>query len=150
MLKKVAVACLLVTMSAQPALAAGLDAGDAATGGQNVGAFAGARLRLTLGAAPKASAAVTLAPMQRAWRGDGSIQTRFGEGLALGTAGGEPVALRLAGTRVDRLHLAQNGKVDGTARRHGISTLGYVAIGVGVILVGAFIAYGAIGDAATE
>ncbi|WP_431849450.1 hypothetical protein [Allosphingosinicella sp.] len=103
-----------------------------------MGAFAGARLRLSLGAAPKASAAFAIAPMQRSTTGDGAVRMRFGEGLAFGTDGGEPVTLRLAGRRVDRLGIAPNGRVDERAGKHGISTVGYVAIGVGVLVAVVF------------
>jgi hypothetical protein len=120
----------IITGAIQPAHAASLDAGPAA-GERSMGAFAGARLRLSLGAAPNASAAFAITPMQRSIMGDGAVRMRFGEGLSFGTDGREPVALRLAGMRVDRLGLAPNGRVDERAGKHGISTLGYVAIGVG-------------------
>lgn len=141
MYNKIAMTALIAAALAQPAYAASLDAGLAESGQQANGAFAGARLRLSLGARPKASAALAIAPIGRSVGGDGSVRTRFGEGLSFGTGANEPVAFRLAGTRVDRLHLASNGKVEDGTRKHGISTAGYVAIGVGVLVVAALALY---------
>lgn len=132
-------------VSAQPLAAATLP-DERVSAGQRTGAFAGARVRLALGGSPEASAALTLAPMQRAVAGDGAVRMRFGEGLALGVSGEKPVALTLAGTRVDRLGIAANAKIEPNASRHGISTLGYVAIGVGVLVVAAVVLYGACGS----
>ena len=42
--------------------------------------------------------------------------------------------MRLAGTRLDRLGIAPNGQAPG-GQRAGISTLGWIAIGVGAALV---------------
>lgn len=141
MVKTSAVAVLILSLATQPLQAASLDAGPPPAGERSMGAFAGARVRLSLGAAPKASAAIAIAPMQRATTGDGAVRMRFGEGLSFGTDIRGPVALRLAGTRVDRLGIASNGKVDERAGKHGISTVGYVAIGVGVLAVVALALY---------
>jgi hypothetical protein len=75
---------------------------------------------------------------------------RFGEGLALGFGQNQPVALTLAGTRVDQLRFGPGGKQVPTGHVKNMSTAGYVAIGAGVLLVAAFVAYAAVGDAATE
>lgn len=137
----------IVAGAAQPARAASLDMGPHA-GERSISAFAGARLRVSLGAAPRASAALAIAPMQRAMTGEGAVRMRFGEGLSFGTESRGPVALRLAGTRIDRLGMAPNGRIDERADRHGISTVGYVAIGVGVaVIVGGLLFVDALNDA---
>jgi hypothetical protein len=117
---------------------------------QDAGAFAGARMRLQLGGTTRASAGLALAPMGRSVGHDGNVRMRFGDGLALGIGSRQPPALTLAGTRVDQLRFGQSGKAVPTGKRMGMSTAGYVAIGVGVVLIGAFLVYGAVGDAATE
>lgn len=91
-----------------------------------------------------------VAPLGRSIGSDGAVRLRVGEGLALGIRPKQPLALTLAGQRLDRLGLQQGGRGAPAGERKGISTLGYAAIGVGVLLVAAFVAYGAIGDAATE
>jgi hypothetical protein len=69
-----------------------------------------------------------MAPTLRSASSDGRVQTRFGEGLELGFGRSrQGVALSLAGrplTGSDR-NLPQN--------RVGVSTLGWVAIGVGAV-----------------
>jgi len=116
----------------QPAAAADLVERDT----PQIGAFAGARLRIPLGGAReerRLRAGLTLAPTMRV----GAGRLRFGEGLEFGVAGREPVRLSLAGTPVNRLAGGGRGP-DG--QRLGVSTLGWIAIGVGatvVVLVGA-------------
>ncbi len=147
---------LVLTLGSTQSLhAAGLDPDPGASARHgSVSAFAGARIRLSLGrsssAARRAEAALMVAPLGRSVDSDGAVRLRVGEGLALGLRPRQPLALTLAGQRLDRLGLAQSSRNVPTGERHGISTLGYAAIGVGVLLVGAFVAYGAIGDAATE
>jgi hypothetical protein len=117
---------------------------------QATGAFAGARARLQIGGTSKVSAGLALAPTARTVSGDGAVRMRFGEGLALGFGQNQPVALTLAGTRVDQLRFGPGGKQVPTGHVKNMSTAGYVAIGAGVLLVAAFVAYAAVGDAATE
>lgn len=96
------------------------------------GAFAGARLRLTLGGSRggEMRAGVALAPTSLGRTHDGTLVRRFGDGFELGTARGEPMALRLAGRRVGT----------GPERsRLGVSTLGAAGIAAGVILAGAVV-----------
>ncbi len=137
--------------SAQSLQAATLDP-DQGTSARHQGAsaFAGARLRLQLGRSSSAQAGLMIAPLGRSIGSDGAVRLRIGEGLALGIRPEQPLALTLAGQRLDRLGSAPGGRNVPPSERKGISTLGYAAVGVGVLLVAAFVAYGAIGDAATE
>ena len=92
-------------------------------------AFAGARLRVPLGGGkdkPQAGLALT-----SALRSGATGEVRFAKGAELGF-GGEDSKLRLslAGTPVSRL--AQGGRGP-EGRKQGVSTLGWVAIGVGFV-----------------
>jgi hypothetical protein len=58
----------------------------------------------------------------------------IGEGLQLSLTPGGPLELDLAGTRLDRFRLAPGGATSGGPRA-GISTLGWIAIGVGATAV---------------
>lgn len=114
----------------QPAFAAELVDGRS----QQVGAFAGARLRLPLGGDVRhrqLRAGLTLAPSLRTFAAEGQSQLRFGEGLELGVTGRQPVRLLVAGRDVRRLGAAE----DDNQRHGGPSTLGWIAIGVGAALV---------------
>lgn len=147
MMRKIVLGCLLAVQAAG-GQAASLDAGAQTSVRQGGGAFAGARLRLSLGATPKASAAFAIAPVGRSIGSDGSVRTRFGEGLAFGIDGREAITLKLGGTRVDRLHLAPTRTVREGASKHGISTAGYIGIGIGVaVIVGGLLFLDAVGDA---
>lgn len=126
------VAALLLPV-AQPAMAADFaDARDVRTG-----AFAGVRLRLPLGgdrARRGVQAGLTVAPAVVSTAMDGRSRRGIVEGIELGLRGREPVALRLAGTRIDRLGVAPANQAPG-GRRSGVSTLGWIGIGVGTIVV---------------
>jgi hypothetical protein len=151
MLHKLTIVSLSLSAAIQPVGAATLDPDrNVATGQQTTGAFAGARVRLPLGPDSTVSAGLAFAPIGRSIGNDGAVRMRFGEGLALGFGTQQQVTLTLAGTRVDRLGFRSNGREVPVGDRKGISTVGYVAIGAGLVLVAAFVAYGAIGDAATE
>lgn len=131
-MKNVAIAALVagqLLTAAQPALAAEL----VDSHGQQIGAFAGARLRVPLDGnvrQRRIRAGLTLAPTLRTLAADGQSQLRFGEGLELGITGREPVRLLLAGQDVRRLGAAE----DDNDRHGGPSTLGWIAIGVGAAL----------------
>ena len=102
---------------------------------QQAGAFAGLRLRVPLdGEARQRSirAGLTLAPTMHSRTAGGESQMRIGEGLELGINGRRPVQLSIGGTPVNRLAQGRTGP-DG--RRLGVSTLGWVAIGAGVVVV---------------
>jgi hypothetical protein len=126
-------------VAAQPAAAAGSEEMTTAQSGT----FAGARIRLSLAGRQhdrKFRAGLTIAPMLRNHGISGETRTRFGEGLELGFAGERPLTLSLGGRPVGRL--LRGGRKSEDEQRLGISTGGYVAIGVGVAaLVGAFVLY---------
>jgi hypothetical protein len=123
-------AVLVAATLAQPASAAELpsDRGTAAT---QVGTFAGARVRVPLGGhREKAQAGLALTSTVRS---GATGELRFAKGAELGFASDDTaIRLTLGGTPVSRL--AQGGEGPG-GRRQGVSTLGWIAIGVGAALV---------------
>lgn len=98
------------------------------------GTFGGVRLRIPFGGAARepVRAGITFAPTTRTDHQDGRVRTRIGEGLEFGMVGREPMQFSLAGTPVNRLVQGGSGP-DG--QRLGVSTIGWIAIGVGVSLV---------------
>lgn len=124
--------CAVQAVSASPAWAADLTAGDVAAPRQ-LSAFAGARLRMPLGGGetPQAGLALT-----SALRNGATGQLRFAKGAELGFSGDDAaIRLMLAGTPASRL---TQGGTDPTGRKLGVSTVAWVAIGVGVLAVAAF------------
>jgi hypothetical protein len=124
---------------AQPASAAELP-GESSLGGQQRGTFAGARLRIPLGAegASRVRAGLTVAPVVRDRQSDGSLRTRFGSGLELGFAGSDRIQMSFAGTPLSRFAQGGSGPA---GRKAGVSTLGWVGIGVAtvaVVVIGAY------------
>ena len=122
--------------AAQPALAAELTA----QGQREMGAFGGFRVRLPLGGdreERRVRAGVTLAPVMHSRTVDGGSRIRFGEGLEFGVVRDRSPQLSLAGTRIDRLGIAPNGSAP-EGKRQGVSTLGWVAIGVGAAVAAVF------------
>jgi hypothetical protein len=119
-----------IALSAQPAAAAEL-VRDSGNMPNQVSAFAGARLRVPLGGGrerPQAAVALT-----SAIRGGATGELRFARGAELGFAGGDrAIRLTLAGTPVWRL---AQGKAGPDGRKLGVSTIGWVAIGVGALAV---------------
>jgi hypothetical protein len=73
-----------------------------------------------------------LAPTTRVDFQDGRVRTRIGEGLEFGINGRGPAQFSLAGTPVSRL---AQGRPGPNGERRGISTLGWIAIGVGATAV---------------
>lgn len=137
-MRKLVIASLL---AGQILAASPVGAADFADGRQQqAGAFAGVRLRVPLdGAARQRSirAGLTLAPTMHSRTAAGEAHMRIGEGFELGIAWREPVRLSIGGTPVSRLAQGRNGP-DG--QRLGVSTLGWIAIGVGaaaIIVIGA-------------
>ena len=122
-----------IMLAAQPAMAADLG-DDRGASVQRNGAFAGARLRVPLGgpAGQKVRGGLTMAPVLQGRQADGSVRTRFGEGLELGFAGRDRPELSLGGRSFAQLTQGRTGP-DG--RKLGVSTVAWVAIGVGVALV---------------
>ena len=103
------------------------------------GTFAGLRLHLSFGGETREPlrAGLAFAPVARADYQDGRVRTRIGEGLEFGINGRGPVRFSLAGMPVNQLVQGRTGP-DG--RRMGVSTLGWVAIGVGATVVVLFAA----------
>jgi len=101
------------------------------------GAFVGARFQLPMGGeksrGPRATLAI--APTQSRISSDGMIRTRIGEGLALnfGTKSGPTITL--AGVRADRAFESQSARQLDATKKLGVSTGGWVAIGVGVAVL---------------
>lgn len=138
-MKKLMIAALIAGQIAVPAQAADL-VDTRGIEGTRQGAFAGARIRVSLDAEPRerVRAGVTLAPTRHDLRGDGSARLRIGEGLEFGYSDRRAPGLSLAGRPVAEIVQGANGP-DGD--RRNVSTVGYVAIGVGVVLV-AVVGYG--------
>jgi hypothetical protein len=120
-------------LAAGPARAAELPGDPAARTGR-FGTFAGARLRLALGGGQerRLRGGLAVAPIQQSRLPSGAERTRFGEGVEFGFAGHDKLRLSLAGTPVSQL--AQGGKGPGGAKV-GISTIGWVGIGLGTVAV---------------
>jgi hypothetical protein len=117
-----------VLTAAQPAAAADFVAQEQ----RQMGGFLGARIRVPLGGEREkrqVRAGLTLAPTMHLRDINGETRMRLGEGLELGIGPNRPLELSLAGTRIDRIGLAPRG------RRAGVSTLGWIAIGVGTAIV---------------
>jgi hypothetical protein len=133
-MKKLLVAALVSAQlsAGGPAFAADLTRTET----QQMGAFGGLSLRIPLDGRRdrrQVRAGIAFAPMLQSRAQDGAVRTRIGEGLEFGIGGNRPPALRIGGTPVDRI-----GAPDG--RRANISTVAWIAIGVGaaaIILVGA-------------
>ncbi|HYE27021.1 MAG TPA: hypothetical protein VEA61_02140 [Allosphingosinicella sp.] len=114
----------------QPAFAAELNGANSAHAPQ-VGAFAGARVRVPIGGRKERMQAGLA--MTSALRTGATGELRFAKGAELGFSGGDPaVRLTLAGMPVSRL---VGGGAGPQGRKHGISTLGWIAIGVGAAVI---------------
>ena len=99
------------------------------------GTFIGARLTIGghHGARPRAT--LTVAPTQTRTSHDGLSRMRIGEGIAFNLTPGTKPTVTLAGIRADTvLGLHRNGDIDAD-RKLGVSTGGWIAIGVGVAAV---------------
>lgn len=120
-----------ISLVAPPALAADLvdDRGAAA---QRQGTFAGARMRISLdgASARKVQAGLTLAPVMHARQSDGGSHTRFGEGVELRLASAAKPGLAVAGRSLAQL---AGGPGSPKGRKAGVSTIGWIAIGVGTV-----------------
>jgi hypothetical protein len=139
-MRKLTIAALLAAQAlsaAQPAFAADLTDGRT----QQVGAFAGVRLRVALdGSADQRQlrAGLAVAPTMHSQSLRGPSRTVVGEGLELGIRGNEPVRLSLGGVPVSRL---VEGPVRPGERRLGASTGEWIAIGAGAVVVVLGVAY---------
>ena len=103
------------------------------------GAFVGARFRLPLGerANRKPRAELAIAPSASRISGRGFIRTDVSEGFALGVSPRSKPTLTLAGERADRVLAMKSGRNLDPNRKLGVSDVGWVAIGVGVLAVAA-------------
>jgi hypothetical protein len=118
----------------QPAFAADLQP-DPGVKGTRMGAFAGARVRVPLGSKRQAvRATLTAAPTLHSLQSSGEQRMRIGQGLELGVEG-KQARFDLAGRPASRLVQGQSGP---EGERRNLSTIGAVAIGVGVLLVGLY------------
>lgn len=115
--------------SAAPAQAADLRA-EPQRQESRMGAFAGARLRIALGerSRDRVRAGVMVAPSLHRME-DGATRLRIGEGLEYGFTERRSAGVSVAGHRISDAQQAPDGS------RQGVSTLGWVAIGVGVVVV---------------
>jgi hypothetical protein len=98
------------------------------------GTFGGVRVRIPFGggAREEIRAGLAFAPTARTDYQDGRVRTRIGEGLEFGVVGRQPLQFSLAGTPVARLG---QGRAGPEGRRLGVSTIGWIAIGIGASLV---------------
>jgi hypothetical protein len=114
------------------------------------GAFVGARFQIPLGgkAISKPRASLAIAPAFRRTSSNGEVRSAIGEGAAF-NFGSRP-SLTLMGVRADRLlEFHSSGDLD-TDQKQGISQGGWIAIGVGAVLVGAAIYAYTVYDEATS
>jgi hypothetical protein len=131
MRKFLASVLIAAQLAAAPAMAADL-VQDRSVTAQEAGTFAGVRLRLALGESQERSAlraGLVMAPTLRTRNVQNEDRLRFGEGVELGFRGDRPLALSIAGRP---LAGEAQRRLD---RRAGISTIGWVAIGVGAVVV---------------
>jgi len=129
-----------------PSAATAADLLDTHSSASRNGAFAGARLRVSLDREPREglSAGLALAPTRHDVRSDGSVRLRISEGLKFGASERRAPGLSFAGRRLRDL----SAPVGAEGERRNISTIGWVAIGVGVVAIGTAIwFFDAMGDA---
>lgn len=121
-----------LTIAVHPALAAELEPGEQS----RMGMFGGVQVRLPIGgsSAERPRAGLAIAPMMRSQRIGGESASRIGQGLELNLSTRQP-ELRFAGTRLDRLGIAPGGRAPDGSSRAGVSTLGWVGIGAGAIVL---------------
>ncbi len=139
-MRKALTAIILASLLAAPAEAASWQ--DQAIDSRP-GAFLGARLKLPLGhqAEAKPRAELAFAPTQSRISSGGLVRTRIGEGLAFGITPKAKPTLTLAGMRADTaLGLTRRSRSN-AEQKLGVSTGGWVAIGVGAAVVIAGVAY---------
>src|SRR5262245_6655122 len=100
----------------------------------HTGAFVGARFQIQLGghAVSRPRALLTVAPTLSRTSSNGFSRMTIGEGVALNFGSSPRPTLTLAGVRADTaLGLRPNGNVE-SDKRLGVSSGGWVAIGLGV------------------
>ena len=94
------------------------------------GAFIGAQFKMSFGGQARSQprAQLALAPTRSSFSNSGQATTRIGEGLALDFTSKAKPTLTLAGMRADTA-------LGDRERKLGISSTGWVAIGLGVVAV---------------
>ena len=98
----------------------------------HTGAFAGARLRVSLGGVRESTrAGMVVAPSVHVIA-NGASRLRIGEGLEYGVSDRRPAGISLAGRRITDISGVQRQP---EGQRRNVSTLGWVAIGAGVVVV---------------
>ena len=135
-MKKVLIIALLAAQLGTAASAADL-VDPTRSESTRTGAFAGARLRISLDPErrERVRAGLALAPTVHVGRDDGSGRLRIGEGLEFGLSERRAPELSFGGTPLKDLTGGGEG-ADG--RRANVSTIGWVAIGALVVAVGGF------------
>jgi hypothetical protein len=95
-----------------------------------MGLFAGSRLRIALGhrGSERVRAGIAIAPTLHRM-GDGGSRLRIGEGLEYGLTDRRSPAVAIAGYRISELQRFPKGP------HQNVSTVGWVAIGVGVVVL---------------
>lgn len=129
-MKKLLIAALLAGKAAPAAAAEFTTSRDT-----DAGAFAGFSLRMPLdgnASQRRVRAGLTVAPTLRTQDIQGERRMQIGEGLELGMTGDQPIQLSIAGRPISQL---TRGGESPDGRRAGVSTLGWVAIGVGTVVV---------------
>jgi len=109
------------------------------------GAFIGAQFTMSFGGQdrPQPRAQLAIAPTQSRISSDGSVRTRVGRGLGFGVTTGDRPTLTLAGVRADTALHPQRGNSADPDKKLGVSDAGWVAIGLGVVVIagGAYFLY---------
>jgi hypothetical protein len=141
-MKKLTIAAFIAAQLTSGAPASAADLVDtSAPDGTRMGSFAGARVRISLDGAPRerVRAGLTIAPTARSIRTDGASRLRIGEGLEYGVTDRRGATVSISGRPVSEL---AQGPLGPDGQRRNVSTLGWVAIGAGVVLVVAIGAFG--------
>ena len=99
------------------------------------GAFVGARVQFSLGGREKAvpRAGLTLAPTISRISGGHIVRTRVDDGLSLNFE--SKLTLTLAGQRADRLLGLKPAPAESKGHKLGLSSGGWVAVGIGVVAI---------------
>lgn len=141
-LTAVALVAAQIAATAMPAHAAEI-VGAEAPRSQQFGTFVGARLRVPLdGARREPRATLTAAPALHSRDTAGENRLRIGQGFEFGIEG-ENLRFDLAGQPINRL---VEGGSSPNGRRNNVSTIGWVAIGVGAIAATVFTLYALCGS----
>ena len=123
-MKYTAMAMIAAGLSSTPAQAADW-------GSVEFGTFVGARLTIGGGSGGRPSAALAIAPTQNRISNSGISSTRIGEGVALNLTPGAKPTLTLAGVRADAALGLRRAEAVNEDKKMGVSTGGWIAIGVG-------------------